>query len=69
MPCKILQVLVDNGAQVKSGDGLLVMESMKTEVRLNAFAKGAVKMLVKEGDMVKEGSLLCEIQGADEEER
>jgi acetyl/propionyl-CoA carboxylase alpha subunit len=30
MPCRILQVLVLEGGKVKRGDGLLVMESMKT---------------------------------------
>lgn len=33
MPCRILEILAEDGASVKVGDGLLIMESMKTEIR------------------------------------
>jgi 3-methylcrotonyl-CoA carboxylase alpha subunit len=61
MPCRILQVIAKDGAEVKRGDGLLVMESMKTEVKLTARSDGIVKMRCKEGDSVSEGGVLCEI--------
>lgn len=61
MPCTILQVLVEDGATVKVGEGLLVMESMKTEVRMSAAQEGVVKVHVKKGDVIKEGVVLCEV--------
>ena len=66
MPCRILQVIARDGERVKRGDGLLVMESMKTEVKLTARSDGVVKMKCKEGDSVTEGGLLCEVIGEDE---
>ena len=50
MPCRILQLLAKQGQTVKAGDGILVMESMKTEIRLLARSSGVLQLLVKEGD-------------------
>ena len=50
MPCRILQLIAKDGATVKAGDGILVMESMKTEIKLLARSAGKLKLLVKEGD-------------------
>ena len=61
MPCKILQLLVKDGSQVRKGDGLLVSESMKTEVRMTARTAGTVKLHVGEGDVRNEGDTLLEI--------
>lgn len=61
MPCRILQVMAKDGGKVKRGDGLLVMESMKTEVKLTARSDGVVRMRCKEGDSVAEGGILCEV--------
>ena len=61
MPCRILQVMAKDGEKVKRGDGLLVMESMKTEVKLTARSDGVVNMRCKEGDSVSEGGVLCEV--------
>jgi biotin carboxyl carrier protein len=61
MPCRVLQLLVKDGTHVKRGDGLLVMESMKTEVKLVARNDGVVKLRCKEGDSVSEGGVLCEL--------
>jgi acetyl/propionyl-CoA carboxylase alpha subunit len=61
MPCRILQVIARDGSHIKKGEGLLVMESMKTEVKLTARSDGIVKMKCKEGDSISEGGLLCEI--------
>ena len=69
MPGKILQVLAKNGSEVKLGDGLLVMESMKTELRMTAASPGIVRMLVAEGDSTKDGTVLCEIQDPEELEQ
>jgi biotin carboxyl carrier protein len=61
MPCRILQVIAKDGIRVKRGEGLLVIESMKTEVKLTAKSDGIVKMRCKVGDSVAEGGVLCEV--------
>jgi acetyl/propionyl-CoA carboxylase alpha subunit len=61
MPCRILQIIAKDGSRVKRGSGLLVMESMKTEVKLTARSDGIVKMKCKEGDSVPEGGVLCDV--------
>ena len=61
MPCRILQIIASDGQRVKVGDGLVVMESMKTEVKLTARSNGVVRMKCKEGDSVAEGGVLCEV--------
>ena len=53
--------MAKDGEKVKRGDGLLVMESMKTEVKLTARSDGVVNMRCKEGDSVSEGGVLCEV--------
>ena len=61
MPCRILQIIAKDGGKVKRGDGLLVMESMKTEVKLTARSDGVVRLKCKEGDSVDEGGVLYEV--------
>jgi acetyl/propionyl-CoA carboxylase alpha subunit len=67
MPCRILSVLVQDGGRVKVGDGVLVMESMKTEVKVLAKRAGVVRMRVGVGESVAEGGVLCEIIDVDAE--
>ena len=54
---------------MKKGEGLLVMESMKTEVKLTARGDGIVRMKCKEGDSVAEGGLLCQVVAEGEAEK
>ena len=62
MPGKILEVLVDKGQSVASGDLLLVMEAMKMEHRIVANVDGVIAMMnLKEGDQVQQGDVLVEI--------
>ncbi|PKS05091.1 hypothetical protein jhhlp_008458 [Lomentospora prolificans] len=61
MPCHILQVLAKDGSTVERGDGLLVIESMKTEIRINAEAPGIVRMQVGQGAKISEGVVMCEV--------
>jgi biotin carboxyl carrier protein len=61
MPCRVLQIIAKDGGRVNRGDGLLVMESMKTEVKLVARSDGVVKIKCKEGDSIGEGVVLCEV--------
>ena len=62
MPGKILEVLVEKGQSVASGDLLLVMEAMKMEHRIVANVDGVIAMMnLKEGDQVQQGDVLAEI--------
>lgn len=59
MPCKVLQVLKQDGDHVKRGDIVMVIESMKMEITIAAGKDGEFHPRVKEGDAVNEGSQLC----------
>lgn len=66
MPGKILQVAVKPGDVVTVGTNLLIMESMKMELALDASVAGTVKAVKAEaGQMVSQGQVLVEIE-ADE---
>jgi biotin carboxyl carrier protein len=62
-PGKVLKVSVQPGDTVRSGDELLVLESMKIETRIQAPVTGQVSdVKVKPGDTVKTGELMVVIQ-------
>lgn len=66
MPGKILQVAVKPGDVVSIGTNLLIMESMKMELALDASVAGTVKSVKAEpGQMVSQGQLLVEIEEAE----
>lgn len=62
MPGKVLKLALSNGATVKKGEKVLILEAMKMENDINAPADGAVTYLVKEGDDVVSGSELAVIK-------
>lgn len=63
MPGKILQVSVKAGDRVQAGDNLLLMESMKMELTMDAPVAGTVaKVEVSAEQMVAQGDLLVEIE-------
>ncbi|MFH1434095.1 MAG: biotin/lipoyl-containing protein [Pseudomonadota bacterium] len=63
MPGKILKVLVNIGDQVKAGDGICVLESMKMENVIPAPRAGKIKVLhVKAGDNPNTGMPLADIE-------
>lgn len=61
MPCRILKIMVKTGDQVKKGENLLTLESMKMEVRLQAQHDGLVTVNVQEGEVVEAGTLMVKI--------
>lgn len=61
MPCKVLQVLKKQGDDVKTGETMLVIESMKTEIKIVAAVDGKFEPEVKEGDAVGDGVVLCKL--------
>lgn len=61
MPCKVLSISKNNGDEVKSGDSVMVIESMKMEVNISVMATGKFQTQWKQGDAVEEGKTLCSI--------
>jgi len=62
MPGRVVKILVAQGAQVKVGDPLLVVEAMKMENRVQAPLAGTVGAIyVKEGDEVNPDETLIHI--------
>ncbi len=61
MPGNILAVNVQNGASVKKGDVLMVLEAMKMENEIMAPCDGVVSNLVTKGSTVETGAVLCVI--------
>lgn len=63
MPGLVLTLRVQEGQDVKAGDGLVVLEAMKMENELRAQADGVVKAIhVERGDAVGKNDLLIEIE-------
>lgn len=63
MPGKIVRVLVEQGAQVAAGDGLLVVEAMKMQNEMKATKSGTViEMHVEVGATVAAGDVLVTIE-------
>lgn len=61
MPGLVLKLNVANGATVKKGDKIIVLEAMKMENDIVASADGVVTFLVKQGDNVESGADLASI--------
>ena len=65
MPGRIVAVEVAEGAMVKKGEKLIVVEAMKMEHALTAPSDGVVTGLsVKAGDQIEEGKLLVHVKPA-----
>ncbi len=64
MPGAIMRIKVKEGAFVKSGAVLMVLESMKMEIEIKSSIQGSViDVKVKKGDVVKTGQVLVIISG------
>jgi propionyl-CoA carboxylase alpha chain len=62
IPGTVVEILVQAGDTVKSGDTLLVLEAMKMQNAILANIKGKIKKIyVKQGDSVSQRDLLIEI--------
>lgn len=62
MPGLVLNVLVEEGAEIKKGDNLVVLEAMKMENILKATSDAKVKKIkVNIGDRVEKNTVLIEL--------
>ncbi len=62
MPGQILELSVANGASVKKGEKILILEAMKMENEIVASADGIITFAVKKGDNVDSGAKLAFIK-------
>lgn len=61
MPCKVIAILKEDGEEVKKGEAVMVIESMKMETNIVASADGVFRKDVQPGQAVLAGKLLCTI--------
>ncbi len=63
MPGKIVEILVEEGSEVKEGEPIIILEAMKMQNEIASHASGVVKSIgVKQNDVVMKDDLLIEIQ-------
>ena len=61
MPGSVLSLSVSNGASVKKGDTVLMLEAMKMENPISAPKDGVVNFVVAKGATVQSGDVLFTI--------
>jgi pyruvate carboxylase subunit B len=63
MPGRVVELLVEVGQEVASGQGLVVLEAMKMENEILAESAGVVRqILVEPGQAVEAGDPLLEME-------
>jgi len=63
MVANVWKVLVSKGDDVSEGDTLVILESMKMEIPVEATASGTVaEVNVDEGGVVQEGDVIAVIE-------
>ena len=59
----IFELLIEQGDNVEEGDELVILESMKMEIPVEAPVAGSVAQVhIAQGDQVQEGDLLVTIE-------
>jgi pyruvate carboxylase subunit B len=67
MPGLVVRVEVDEGDEVREGQGVVIVEAMKMENELRAEADGRVaRVCVAAGDAVEKDQVLLELASLDE---
>ncbi|WP_121613153.1 acetyl-CoA carboxylase biotin carboxyl carrier protein subunit [Mesobacillus foraminis] len=63
MAGSVWKILVKEGDEVKAGQEVVILESMKMEIPVSVEADGTVtKVLVQEGDFVNDTDVLLEVE-------
>lgn len=63
MPGLLKHIIIKEGASVRKGETLFILEAMKMENAIKSPADGTVRHLTpNEGSAVEKGALLCEIE-------
>ena len=61
MMANVWKVVAETGRVVAPGDVIVILESMKMEIPVEATVAGAVTLAVEEGQAVQEGDLIAAI--------
>jgi biotin carboxyl carrier protein len=65
MPGKIIDILVEEGSEVKEGEPIIILEAMKMQNEISSHVTGVVNSVnVKKDDSVMKDDVLIEIQKA-----
>jgi len=63
IPGKVISIAVKEGANIKKGDNVCVLESMKMQVGIKSHKDGTVKSIkVKQGGVVAKNDVIAEIE-------
>ena len=63
IPGKVISIAVEEGANIKKGDNVCVLESMKMQVGIKSHKDGTVKSIkVKQGGTVAKNDVIAEIE-------
>lgn len=63
MAGNVWKILVNVGDKVEEGQNVVILESMKMEIHVEAEESGVVKEIkVNEGEFVNEGDVLLELE-------
>ena len=63
MPGKIIDIMVEEGAEVKEGEPIIILEAMKMQNEINSHITGIVKSVsVKKNETVMKDDILIEIE-------
>jgi biotin carboxyl carrier protein len=63
MPGKVVRILTTTGAQVKAGQGIVVIEAMKMQNELRSPRDGKISaILVQEGKAVNAGEVVAVVE-------
>jgi biotin carboxyl carrier protein len=63
MPGKIIDIMVEEGSEVKQGEAIIILEAMKMQNEISSHVSGVVKSIsVKKNDSVMKDDVLIEIQ-------
>ena len=61
----VWKITTEVGAEVEEDDTLIILESMKMEIPIDAPEDGVVReILVKENDVVQEGDVVARIEAS-----
>lgn len=65
MPGKIVELLVEEGTDVKAGEPVLILEAMKMQNEISSHVDGVIKKIaIRQNDSVMKDDLLIEIEKA-----
>lgn len=63
MPGKIIDILVEEGSEVKPGDPIIILEAMKMQNEISSHVTGVVRSVsVRKNDSVMKDDVLIEVQ-------